>query len=185
MAPEGDAWLHEIKYDGYRIGCFINRGAVTLTSRNAKDWTASFPEIRDAAKQLGVNQALPDDKVAIVLEDGRTSFQTLQNAFGGGSMCRAGLFRVRPPSPQRHRLGSSAARAPQGPTASTQTAALRRRLRTLALTTPAIFKRCLGGLIWLFLEGCGPVGMAGLYGIRNGALRRHIPQGHNIQLLSP
>jgi bifunctional non-homologous end joining protein LigD len=40
--PEGDAWLHEIKYDGYRIGCLINRGAVTLTSRNAKDWTASF-----------------------------------------------------------------------------------------------------------------------------------------------
>ena len=38
--PEGDEWLHEMQYDGYRIGCRINRGNVTLLSRNGKDWTA-------------------------------------------------------------------------------------------------------------------------------------------------
>ena len=87
--PEGDEWLHEMKYDGYRIGCRISDGTVRLISRNNNDWTASFPEIRDAALSLGVRRALLDGEVAIVLADGRTSFQDLQNAFGGGS--RSGL----------------------------------------------------------------------------------------------
>jgi bifunctional non-homologous end joining protein LigD len=36
-APSGDEWLHELKYDGYRIGCRIDAGAVRLLSRNGKD----------------------------------------------------------------------------------------------------------------------------------------------------
>ena len=88
-APEGDEWLHEMKYDGYRIGCRIDGGKVRLISRNGKDWTAAFPEICDAALKLGARRALIDGEVAIVLPDGRTSFQDLQNAFSGGS--RRGL----------------------------------------------------------------------------------------------
>ena len=87
--PEGDEWLHEMKYDGYRIGCRIDGGRVALISRNGKDWTEAFPEIRDAARQLGVRRALIDGEIAIVLPDGRTSFQHLQNVFSGGS--RTGL----------------------------------------------------------------------------------------------
>ncbi|WP_242347042.1 non-homologous end-joining DNA ligase [Anaeromyxobacter terrae] len=83
-APEGDAWVHEIKYDGYRIGCAIEDGAVTLWSRNGKDWTAQFPEVAAAARRLKVRSALLDGEVAAVLPDGRTSFQALQNAFGTG-----------------------------------------------------------------------------------------------------
>src|SRR5262245_54928292 len=82
-APTGDGWLHEIKYDGYRIGCRIRDGRVTLISRNGKDWTAAFPEIAKAAASLPVRDALIDGEVAIVLPDGRTSFQMLQNAFSG------------------------------------------------------------------------------------------------------
>lgn len=82
-APEGDQWLHELKYDGYRISCRVRNGAVALYSRNGKDWTASFPEIVDAAKALRVSDALIDGEVAMVLPDGRTSFQTLQNALKG------------------------------------------------------------------------------------------------------
>ena len=78
--PNGDGWLHEIKYDGYRIGCRIHNGRVTLISRNGKDWTAAFPEIAAAAAALPVKDALIDGEVAIVLPDGRTSFQMLQNA---------------------------------------------------------------------------------------------------------
>ncbi len=88
-APEGDEWLHEMKYDGYRIGCRIADGKVRLISRNGKDWTEAFPEIREAALKLGARRALVDGEVAIVLPDGRTSFQDLQNAFSGGS--RRGL----------------------------------------------------------------------------------------------
>jgi bifunctional non-homologous end joining protein LigD len=82
--PEGEEWLHEMKYDGYRIGCRIDGTRVTLISRNGKDWTDAFPEITEAALRLGTRQALLDGEVAIVLPDGRTSFQALQNAFSGG-----------------------------------------------------------------------------------------------------
>lgn len=84
-APSGPEWLHELKYDGYRIGCFIERGKVTLESRRGNDWTARFPEVVEAAKRLKVREALLDGEVAIVLPDGRTSFQGLQNAFSGAS----------------------------------------------------------------------------------------------------
>src|SRR5512146_2484699 len=87
--PEGDAWFHEVKFDGYRIGCRIDGRKVTLVSRNGKDWTSSFPEVVKAATVLGAREALLDGEVAIVQSDGRTSFHALQNALGGGS--RAGL----------------------------------------------------------------------------------------------
>lgn len=88
--PAGDEWLHEIKFDGYRIGCRIRRGRVTLTSRNGHDWTAAFPEIAAAAANLPARDALLDGEVAMVLPDGRTSFQALQNA-SAGAASRAAL----------------------------------------------------------------------------------------------
>ncbi len=81
--PAGDEWLHEIKYDGYRIGCRVDGTDVRLVSRNGKDWTDRFPEIRDAALGLGIRRALLDGEITIVVADGRTSFQALQNAFAG------------------------------------------------------------------------------------------------------
>lgn len=83
-APEGDDWLHESKYDGYRILCRIQRGRATLTSRNGKDWTERFPAVARAAAKLAVTAALLDGEVAIVGRDGRTSFGALQNAGNGG-----------------------------------------------------------------------------------------------------
>jgi bifunctional non-homologous end joining protein LigD len=87
--PEGDRWLHEVKFDGYRIGCRIEQGAVTLISRKGNDWTRDFPEVRESASKLDARSALIDGEVAIVLPDGRTSFQALQNSFDGGD--RRGL----------------------------------------------------------------------------------------------
>jgi bifunctional non-homologous end joining protein LigD len=84
-APEGDGWVHEVKYDGYRIGCALEGGRATLWSRRGKDWTAQFPEVAAAARAIPARSALLDGEVAVVLPDGRTSFQALQNAFGGGS----------------------------------------------------------------------------------------------------
>jgi bifunctional non-homologous end joining protein LigD len=81
-APSGDEWVHEIKFDGYRIGCVVKKGRITLYSRNGKDWTAAFPEIVTAVSKLGLSDALFDGEVASVLPDGRTSFQSLQNAGG-------------------------------------------------------------------------------------------------------
>src|SRR5262245_14033084 len=83
-APGGDAWLHEMKYDGYRILARIEGGRVRLLSRNGRDWTASFPEIAKAAGGLSVERALLDGEVAVLLENGTTSFQALQNHLSGG-----------------------------------------------------------------------------------------------------
>ena len=83
-APEGDAWLHELKFDGYRIGCRVDERTISLLSRNGKDWTDRFPEVRAAAAELPVRRAFLDGEVAVLLPDGRTSFQALQNAFSGG-----------------------------------------------------------------------------------------------------
>jgi bifunctional non-homologous end joining protein LigD len=82
--PEGDEWLHEMKYDGYRIGAVAGVRSAALISRNGKDWTAAFPDIAAAVNDLAVPDTLLDGEVALVLPDGRTSFQALQNAFSGG-----------------------------------------------------------------------------------------------------
>src|SRR5262245_16636857 len=83
VPPSGAAWCHEVKYDGYRIGCRIRGGRVTLISRNGHDWTSAYPEIAEAASTLGVREALLDGEVAALQPDGRTSFQALQHSGSG------------------------------------------------------------------------------------------------------
>jgi bifunctional non-homologous end joining protein LigD len=80
--PEGDEWLHEQKFDGYRILARCEGRRVTLLSRRWKDWTAAFPSVAAAVAALPVRSAILDGEVAVVMPDGRTSFQALQNAFG-------------------------------------------------------------------------------------------------------
>ncbi len=77
--PAGHEWWHEIKFDGYRIGCHIRGGVPRLLTRNGKDWTVQFPESVAAVTTLRLTDALIDGEVAAVLPDGRTSFQALQN----------------------------------------------------------------------------------------------------------
>jgi len=43
--PKGDQWLHELKFDGYRMICHLHRGKVRFWSRNGKDWTEKFPNL--------------------------------------------------------------------------------------------------------------------------------------------
>jgi bifunctional non-homologous end joining protein LigD len=81
--PSGDEWIHEIKFDGYRIGARVRKGAVALYTRNGNDWTLTFPEIADAVRKLGLDDALIDGEVAVMLPDGRTSLQGLQHASSG------------------------------------------------------------------------------------------------------
>ena len=82
--PEGKEWLHELKFDGYRIFCRIDGGRVSLLTRNAQDWTSRFGALAQAAKKLDVRQALIDGEVIAVQEDGRHSFQLLQNSLKHG-----------------------------------------------------------------------------------------------------
>ena len=79
--PEGPLWFHEQKFDGYRILADFDRGSVRLMSRRFKDWTAQFPTVVEAIGELPVRRAILDGEVAVLMPDGRTSFQGLQNAF--------------------------------------------------------------------------------------------------------
>ncbi|MGE3579225.1 MAG: non-homologous end-joining DNA ligase [Vicinamibacterales bacterium] len=77
--PAGDAWLHEIKFDGYRAGCEIRSGTATLTSRNGVDLTRRFPAVARAAALLPVTSARLDGEVVALLPDGRSSFSALHH----------------------------------------------------------------------------------------------------------
>jgi bifunctional non-homologous end joining protein LigD len=84
-APAGDDWLHELKYDGYRILARLDGGKATLASRRANDWTGKFPTVRAAVEALPVANAVLDGEVAVPDAAGKTSFQALQNALGKGA----------------------------------------------------------------------------------------------------
>src|SRR5487761_1246672 len=79
--PEGEHWLHEIKFDGYRILCRIDRGHVTLITRGGQDWTGRLPASAAAAAELPVERAILDGEVVALEPNGVSSFQRLQNAF--------------------------------------------------------------------------------------------------------
>jgi len=81
--PAGDRWLHEIKFDGYRIGCEITNGIIRLITRNGNDWTDRFPELVDAVRALKVKDALIDGEAAMLMQDGKTSFEALQQVIAG------------------------------------------------------------------------------------------------------
>ena len=73
--PEGDQWLHEIKFDGYRIHARLDRGAVKLLTRTGLDWTDKYPAIAAAVSSLGARHAYLDGELCGVGPDGITSFR--------------------------------------------------------------------------------------------------------------
>jgi bifunctional non-homologous end joining protein LigD len=78
--PKGENWLHKIKFDGYRIICRIDRGRVSLLTREGQDWTDRFQSIADKAGDLPARQAMLDGEIAALDKDGTTDFQLLQNS---------------------------------------------------------------------------------------------------------
>jgi bifunctional non-homologous end joining protein LigD len=84
--PAGDDWLHEMKFDGYRVLCRIEHGSVRLRSRTGADWTDRLPGVARAASRLPARAAMLDGEVAIVMKNGVTSFNALQKALGGESI---------------------------------------------------------------------------------------------------
>ena len=78
-APDTDDWLHEIKFDGYRILAYMSGGKVRLVTRNGNDWTGRFAGIARQFAALPVAEAILDGEVVALTKDGTTSFQQLQN----------------------------------------------------------------------------------------------------------
>ena len=84
-APEGDQWLHEIKFDGYRMLGRIDRKRVRLISRHGVDWTERFAAIAADLVQLNVENAFIDGEIVAMDERGASSFSALQEALSEGS----------------------------------------------------------------------------------------------------
>ena len=80
-APKGAGWLHEIKYDGYRVQVHVNAGKRKVYTRNGLDWTKRFSQIAGALDISG--QAIIDGEV-VVVHEGRTNFSELQAELAAG-----------------------------------------------------------------------------------------------------
>ena len=80
--PSSEQWLHEMKFDGYRMLCRIDGGNVQFWSRNARDWTGKFPAIVETVKLLPATSAFLDGEIVVVDAQGRSSFQKLQRSMG-------------------------------------------------------------------------------------------------------
>lgn len=79
--PVGPNWSYEIKFDGYRMLCRIDNGAVTLFTRNGHDWTDRMPALAAAFAGLPVSQAWIDGEVVVLNKADIPDFSALQNAF--------------------------------------------------------------------------------------------------------
>ncbi len=84
-APSGAKWLHEIKFDGYRLIARIERGDVRLMTRSGLDWTRRFgTQVAEALKALPVEQAMIDGELVVENDSGASDFSALQQALSEG-----------------------------------------------------------------------------------------------------
>ena len=77
-APDSGKWVHEIKFDGYRIQARLDRGKVKLLTRKGLNWTSKFPTVAAAIAKLPAKSALIDGEVVVEGDDGLSSFSLLQ-----------------------------------------------------------------------------------------------------------
>ncbi len=83
-APEGDAWLHELKFDGYRLLARVADGEVGLFTRHGHDWSERMPALVRALSRVSADVWL-DGEVVVLDERGVSNFQRLQNSLSEGA----------------------------------------------------------------------------------------------------
>lgn len=76
--PGGRGWVHEVKFDGYRMQLRVQDGSVSLRTRKGLDWTAKFPAIAKAARSLP--DCIVDGEIAALDHNGAPQFAALQAA---------------------------------------------------------------------------------------------------------
>jgi bifunctional non-homologous end joining protein LigD len=79
---DGPDWLFEIKWDGYRAVAFIENGKARLVSRNQNELTARYPELKDLPSFVKAKNAILDGEVVALDEQGRASFNLMQQRTG-------------------------------------------------------------------------------------------------------
>ena len=82
--PNGDAWLYEIKYDGFRLLANLGHGRASLWSRPGAEWTSRLPWIANAVAALKARSACLDGELVYLTDDGFPDFEALQDATRSG-----------------------------------------------------------------------------------------------------
>src|ERR1700743_1706691 len=83
--PSGERWLHEIKFDGYRVQLHLATNEIKVYTRRGNDWTKRFKKIADDAWHINAGSAIIDGEVVAPAADGTTDFSVLQNELKGQS----------------------------------------------------------------------------------------------------
>jgi bifunctional non-homologous end joining protein LigD len=83
--PSGERWIHEIKFDGYRVQVHLRDAAVKVFTRRGNDWTNRFKKIVADAWHITAGSAIIDGEVVVPADDGTTDFSVLQNELKGRS----------------------------------------------------------------------------------------------------
>jgi bifunctional non-homologous end joining protein LigD len=77
--PTGAEWIHELKWNGYRLIARRENGVVHLWSRTGRNWAKDFPLIGSAIARLPVESVTLDGEAVCLLEDGRPDFHALRS----------------------------------------------------------------------------------------------------------
>src|SRR5262245_22317087 len=100
-APTGDGWLHEIKFDGYRLLARLENGKVQLRTRRGNNWTVRFPELGAAISVLPAENCGTRWRGRRAYPSGVTSFLRPSRCIEPQAHECAGLLRFRPDSLRR------------------------------------------------------------------------------------
>src|SRR3982074_2962217 len=83
--PSGERWIHEIKFDGYRVQVHLVNEAVKVYTRRGNDWTKRFKKVADDAWHVSAGSAIIDGEVVVPAANGTTDFSILQKELRGKS----------------------------------------------------------------------------------------------------
>ncbi|MGB3625373.1 MAG: DNA ligase D, partial [Henriciella sp.] len=90
--PEGEDWIHELKFDGYRMQALVAGHQVRLMTRNGKDWTERYPAVATALASLDVKSAAIDGELVALDDRGHSHFASLQAATNDGADARLAYY---------------------------------------------------------------------------------------------
>jgi bifunctional non-homologous end joining protein LigD len=83
--PSGERWIHEIKFDGYRVQVHLMNEAIKIYTPRCHDWTNRFRKVADDAWHIGAGSAIIDGEIVVPAANGTTDFSVLQNELKGTS----------------------------------------------------------------------------------------------------
>jgi ATP-dependent DNA ligase len=109
--PAGPEWLHEIKYDGFRLRVEQDGDRVRLMTRGGHDWTKRYPWITEAARKVRRKRFVLDSEAVILGVDGVSDFNALRVE---GRITAAALWRPLSAS-TRSRFSNTVCWTPAGP----------------------------------------------------------------------